>query len=72
MNYKYNNINTYVLLLNIDFNSEYKKNWGRVHKTLGDSERLPLPHTKGTKPAPSSVKVSVYLIQVKKYFLHKI
>ena len=25
MDYKYNNINTYVLLLNIDFNSEYKK-----------------------------------------------
>ena len=39
--------------------------------TLGDSERLPLPHTKGTKPAPSTVKVSVYLIQVKKYFLHE-
>ena len=34
--------------------------------TLGDSERLPLPHTKGTKPAPSTVKVLVYLIQVKK------
>ena len=39
--------------------------------TLGDSERLPLPHTKGTKPAPSTVKVLVYLIQVKKYFLHE-
>ena len=39
--------------------------------TLGDSERLPLPHTKGTKPAPSTVKVSVYLIQVKKYFVHE-
>ena len=39
--------------------------------TLGDSERLPLPHTKGTKPAPSTLKVLVYLIQVKKYFLHE-
>jgi hypothetical protein len=39
--------------------------------TLGDSERLPLPHTKGTKPAPSSVKVLVYLIQVKKYIFMK-
>ena len=24
-------------------------------------EHLPLPHTKGTKPAPSMVKVLVYL-----------
>ena len=39
--------------------------------TLGDSERLPLPHTKGTKPAPSSVKVLVYLLQVKKYIFMK-
>jgi len=39
--------------------------------TLGDSERLPLPHTKGTKPAPSRVKVLVYLIQVKKYILYE-
>ena len=39
--------------------------------TLGDSERLPLPHTKGTKPAPSSVKILVYLLQVKKYIFMK-
>jgi len=39
--------------------------------TLGDSERLPLPHTKGTKPAPSMVKVLVYLIQVKKYIIYE-
>ena len=43
-----------------------KKNWGSVHQDLGQNERLPLPHTKGTKPAPSTVKVLVYLIQVKK------
>ena len=42
------------------------KNWGSVHLDLGQNERLPLPHTKGTKPAPSTVKVLVYLIQVKK------
>ena len=34
--------------------------------TSVQSERLPLPHTKGTKPAPSALKVSVYLMQVKK------
>ena len=33
--------------------------------TSEHSECLPLPHTKGTKPAPSSVKVLVYLMQVK-------
>jgi len=39
--------------------------------TSEQSEDLPLPHTKGTKPAPSIVKVLVYLLEVKKYFLHK-
>ena len=29
---------------------------------LGLLERLPLPHTKGTKPAPNRLKVLVYLI----------
>ena len=43
-----------------------EKKWGSVHQDLGQNERLPLPHTKGTKPAPSAVKVLVYLIQVKK------
>ena len=43
-----------------------QKKWGRVHQDLGQNEPLPLPHTKGTKPAPSTVKVLVYLIQVKK------
>ncbi len=47
-----------------------KKNWGSVHKDLEQNERLPLPHTKGTKPAPSTVKVLVYLIQVKKNLIH--
>ena len=47
------------------------KNWGRVHHDLGQNERLPLPHTKGTKPAPSTVKVLVYLIQVKENFEYK-
>jgi hypothetical protein len=35
-------------------------------------ERLPLPHTKGTKPAPSTVKVLVYLKQVKKKIIRNI
>ena len=30
--------------------------------TSVQSERLPLPHTKGTKPAPSMHKVLVYLM----------
>ena len=47
------------------------KKWGRVHHDLGQNERLPLPHTKGTKPAPSTVKVLVYLIQVKEKFEYK-
>ena len=47
------------------------KNWGRVHHDLGQNERLPLPHTKGTKPAPSTFKVLVYLIQVKEKFEYK-
>ena len=34
--------------------------------TSEQGECLPLPHTKGTKPAPSSVKILVYLMQVKK------
>ena len=44
------------------------KNWGSAHQDLGQNERLPLPHTKGTKPAPSTVKVLVYLLQVKRNF----
>ena len=39
-----------------------KKKWGSVLYYLGVLERLPLPHTKGTKPAPNSLKVLVYLI----------
>ena len=46
-----------------------QKKWGRVHQDLGQNEPLPLPHTKGTKPAPLSLKVLVYLIRVKKIFI---
>ena len=51
---------------NLIFEHNIEKKWGSVHQDLGQNERLPLPHTKGTKPAPSTVKVLVYLIQVKK------
>ena len=47
-----------------------QKKWGRVHQDLGQNEPLPLPHTKGTKPAPLLVKVLVYLLQVKKIFYY--
>ena len=46
-----------------------QKKWGRVHQDLGQNDPLPLPHTKGTKPAPLSLKVLVYLIRVKKIFI---
>ena len=51
---------------NLIFEHNIEKKWGSVHQDLGQNERLPLPHTKGTKPAPSTLKVLVYLIQVKK------
>ena len=47
-----------------------QKKWGRVHQDLGQNEPLPLPHTKGTKPAPLLVKVLVYLLRVKKIFYY--
>ena len=53
-------------LTNLLLECNIQKKWGSVHQDLGQNERLPLPHTKGTKPAPSTVKVLVYLIQVKK------
>ena len=53
-------------LANLLLEYNIQKKWGSVHQDLGQNERLPLPHTKGTKPAPSTVKVLVYLIQVKK------
>jgi len=43
-----------------------KKNGADFTMSSAQGERLPLPHTKGTKPAPSMVKVLVYLKQVKK------
>jgi len=42
-----------------------KKTGADFTMTSEHSECLPLPHTKGTKPAPSLVKVLVYLMQVK-------
>ena len=56
-------------LTNLILEYNILKKWGSVHQDLGQNERLPLPHTKGTKPAPSTVKVLVYLIQVKKKFV---
>ena len=49
-----------------------KKNGADFTMTSEHSERLPLPHTKGTKPAPSAVKVLVYLKQVKKKIIRNI
>ena len=55
---------TYIIKYTI--RQDARKTWGRLHTDLGQDECLPLPHTKGTKPAPSCIKVLVYLIQVKK------
>jgi hypothetical protein len=38
--------------------------------TSEQSEGLPLPHTKGTKPAPLVVKVTVYITKCKRNLFH--
>ncbi len=49
-----------------------KKNGADFTMSSAQGERLPLPHTKGTKPAPSTLKVLVYLKQVKKNIIRNI
>ena len=48
------------------------KNGADFTMSSAQGECLPLPHTNATKPAPSTLKVLVYLKQVKKNIIRNI